>query len=38
MRFIPIISPATTAAQEHVVLCRVYGAVQERCSRVMAQQ
>jgi len=38
MRSIPIVSPATTAAQEHVVLCRVYGAVQERCSRVMAQQ
>lgn len=38
MRSIPILSPATTAVQEHVVLCRAYGAVQERCSRVMAQQ
>lgn len=39
MRTLPICSPATTTAvQEHVALCRAYGAVQERCSRVMAQQ
>jgi hypothetical protein len=38
MRSIPILSPATTVPQEHVVLCRAYGAAQERCSRVMAQQ
>lgn len=38
MRTIPILSPATTAVQEHVVLCRAYGDAQERCSRVMAQQ
>lgn len=35
---IPILSPATTVPQEHVVLCRAYGAAQERCSRIMAQQ
>ena len=38
MRSIPILSPATTVPQEHVVLCRAYGAAQERCSRIMAQQ
>jgi len=38
MRSIPIFSPATTVPQEHVVLCRAYGAAQERCSRIMAQQ
>ncbi len=39
MRTIPILSPATTTpVQEHMALCRAYGAVQERCSRVMAQQ
>ncbi len=38
MRSIPILSPETTVPQEHVVLCRAYGAAQERCSRVMAQQ
>ena len=38
MRSIPIFSPATTVPQEHVVLCRAYGAAQERCSSIMAQQ
>ncbi|WP_170094645.1 hypothetical protein [Simplicispira suum] len=39
MHTIPIHPPATTTpVQEHVALCRAYGAVQERCSRVMAQQ
>lgn len=38
MRTIPLISTATDAPQEHVVLCRAYGAVQERCSRIMGQQ
>ena len=38
MRTIPIISTTATAPQEHVALCRAYGAAQERCSRVMAQQ
>lgn len=38
MRTIPVTSTAATAPQEHVALCRAYGAVQERCSRVMAQQ
>ena len=38
MRTIPITSLTATAPQEHVALCRAYGAVQERCSRVMAEQ
>lgn len=30
--------PATDPFDEHLALCRAYGAVQERCSREMARQ
>ncbi|WP_119964918.1 hypothetical protein [Simplicispira lacusdiani] len=30
--------PIDAPFDEHLALCRAYGAVQERCSRVMAQQ
>lgn len=30
--------PAYDPVEEHAILCRAYGAVQERCSRLLAQQ
>lgn len=38
MRILTIQTMPVDEPQEHLVLCRAYGAVQERCSRVMVEQ
>lgn len=38
MRTIPVLPSEPILPQEHAILCRVYGAAQQRCSQVMAEQ